>query len=526
MKLKDLMRLDLFKASKILTGEIGLNNEVESAMVLEAIDIEKWSKENQLILTSFYAFNNVPHSELVEFFEKMRSIGVSGLVVKMNRLITMIPEWLIALCSEFKIPLIKVQQNVSYEKIMLSIYEPILNYQTHLLRTYYDVRQRFTKIERNLASFDQIMQEFYQLIQLSCSLHIPSKGIDIKMGKLPNDFVVVEQKTLENMEFTKNSYEQLHLFSHQESREIIALKTRVSNFYTNDCSLLVYQDSPELNEANLMIIENIIDIIYERLQMEYLIKKDRYTRLNNLADAILQNTPSNIDELNSLLLEAKMDSYPYYQGIAFSSTIHDDPKIRKKILTVLRSLNSQELFFEHHNYLIILYNFEQPEQAITKAQLKKKLHPFFDEQPDLTFAISQVKEKEGLKEILVECLDVLRFNRSFYIDPVVEVSDLGIFRYFMRENQLEQLEELIPEELRQLAKKNPELLETLYTFFQCGRNYKKTAETLFLHSKTIRYRLNKIEQSLSICLTNPIQLVNYEIGTYLLKYKQRSHTHA
>ncbi|MCI5684415.1 MAG: helix-turn-helix domain-containing protein, partial [Enterococcus gallinarum] len=61
-----------------------------------------------------------------------------------------------------------------------------------------------------------------------------------------------------------------------------------------------------------------------------------------------------------------------------------------------------------------------------------------------------------------------------------------------------------------------------YTFFISNRNYKKTAEALFLHSKTIRYRLNKIEQLLEIDLTNPIQLVNYEIGTYLLELKKRS----
>ena len=40
---------------------------------------------------------------------------------------------------------------------------------------------------------------------------------------------------------------------------------------------------------------------------------------------------------------------------------------------------------------------------------------------------------------------------------------------------------------------------------------------MFLHSKTIRYRLNKVEQLLDIDLANPLQLLNYEIATYIIK---------
>ena len=70
MKLKELLTQGELKTSKILTKEIGLENEVESAMVLEAMDIENWSKKNQLILTSFYAFDGVSEAELEEFFAR------------------------------------------------------------------------------------------------------------------------------------------------------------------------------------------------------------------------------------------------------------------------------------------------------------------------------------------------------------------------------------------------------------------------------------------------------------------------
>ena len=49
MKLRELLSIGDLKKGKILTKEIGLDNEVDSAMVLEAIDIENWSRKNQLI---------------------------------------------------------------------------------------------------------------------------------------------------------------------------------------------------------------------------------------------------------------------------------------------------------------------------------------------------------------------------------------------------------------------------------------------------------------------------------------------
>lgn len=520
MRIRELMSLEIFKSSKLLTGEIGLDNDVDSAMVLEALDIEKWSKQNQLILTSFYAFNNLDEKERTAFFEKMHTMGISGLVVKMDRLIKMIPEWLIDLCLTFQIPLIKIEQDLTYEKIMLAIYEPMLNYQSHILRTYYDVRQRFTKIERNLSSFDQIMREFHLLIKKDCALKIPDREIDITYGSHNEELVVTRQTTMKNSEFTKNHYELLTLFSQKSAQEITALKAEILNQYTDKCILLVYQNDADFKETDLMIIENAIDILQEKLQMEYLIKKDRFTRLNNLADAILQNTPGNLDELNSLLNEADMNAYPFYQGVAFSTNTLTSRLLQKEIRNTLRALKEHVIFFEHHNYLVLLYNLSSPEQAVYKTELKQLFKDVFEEYEDLTFAVSSVKKKEELKAVLIECLDTIRFNQEFYIDQVVEVSELGIFRYFMNEQQLGEIEQLISPKLVALHQKNYDLFETLYTFFKSNRNYKKTAEAMFLHSKTIRYRLNKIEDYLDIDLTNSTQVLNFEIGTYLLKMKK------
>ena len=492
MKLRELLSIGDLKKGKILTKEIGLDNEVDSAMVLEAIDIENWSRKNQLILTSFYALHDLPEKELENFFVKMRRIGISGLILKTDRFIKMIPEWFIELCFNYEIPLIKITQDISYEKILFTIYEPLLNYQSHVLRTYYDVRQRFTKLERHYPTVETIMQEFYDIIKLPFALKMLDKHLEISDGDLPHDAIVLSREKLKN-----SDYSLLTLYSHANPKKQLALEVSIFNSYSTNCLLLVYLQDEKVKETDLVIIENAIDVLQEKFNTENLLKKERYTRLNNLADAILQNTPQNPDELNSLLREVQMQELDSYQAIAFSTKDTNTQLMKERIIALLRTLRVKSIFFDQLNYSAVLFNFNESDGKITKLQLSRLLAELLEENDTLTVAVSSLKSREGIKELLIECLDILRFNETFYNGPIVTLADIGVFKNFIREDQLENLDELIPRALYQLAENNYD-------------------------SKTIRYRLNKVEQLLDIDLANPLQLLNYEIATYIIKMRRRA----
>ncbi|MEY3966745.1 MAG: hypothetical protein RLZ96_271 [Actinomycetota bacterium] len=54
-----------------------------------------------------------------------------------------------------------------------------------------------------------------------------------------------------------------------------------------------------------------------------------------------------------------------------------------------------------------------------------------------------------------------------------------------------------------LAASNPELLETLKTYLECGRSLEQTSKTLFVHANTVRYRLKRIFEEISADATEP-----------------------
>ena len=202
----------------------------------------------------------------------MRRIGISGLILKTDRFIKMIPEWFIELCFNYEIPLIKITQDISYEKILFTIYEPLLNYQSHVLRTYYDVRQRFTKLERHYPTVETIMQEFYDIIKLPFALKCWINIWKLAMATYPMMRLCSQEKT-KNSEFTKMITLFNTLFSCQPQKQL-ALEVSIFNSYSTNCLLLVYLQDEKVKETDLVIIENAIDVLQEKFNTENLLKKN------------------------------------------------------------------------------------------------------------------------------------------------------------------------------------------------------------------------------------------------------------
>lgn len=516
MKIRDLFAAKFFTEAKLLTSDQALENPIESAKVLETLDFKTCSTKNQLVMTSLYELQDTAKSTIERFFKTLKKNEVCALLVKLRPDDTDLPEFLIQKSNAYQVPLIQMPASLYYEKVLFFVYEPILNQQEHLLRTYYEVRQEFTKVERNLRSFDQIMGTFHRLIQLPCYLKIDALKVDLHYGQRFDNYQITRSSFFKPVEFTKNHYELLELYDPTKRKKKKALSVQIDSGVIQG-ALTVYPKTKKTLQSDLMIIENAIDLIHSQIQTLHLLKKERYTHMNNLADAILQNTPENVDELDSLLDEAALNNFPYYQGVACAET-SGVKKMPPLVYRKMQQLQSNVIFFDHRNYTIFLFNLENKEDNICRTKIKQLFQKdHLTEQ--FTFSISQVKEKEDLKEILFECLETLRFNHSFFIDTVLSYQDLGIFQFFMRETRFEQILKIIPTKLVELWREDSEMFMTLYTFFQCDRNYQKTAQKLFVHPKTVRYRLKKIMSYLEIEVGSPMIRINYEIATCLLYMK-------
>lgn len=511
MQVRDLLLLKPLVNSQVKTGDLGLDNPIESAMVLEAVDIERWGAKHQLILTSFFALKDLSEKDLEEFFQKLHQIGISGIVLKLNRLIDTSPEKLITLCRHYAIPLIEIDGNINYERILTAIYEPLLNRQSALLRTYYDASKIFSSLKNADATYQEIIDQLRHLIGNPCRLRIPRKELVLDSGQnMDETWEIISVKPLET-EYTNNSYTITQLQDRTNSNTIYKIKIKYKSSKLVPFSISIFQKEAIFEHSHIMIVENAMEAIQHKLQIEQSINHEYYNIYNNIAASILFNTTASKQERDDLLEETKLRHFPHYQAIGIGKHIpHSDESLRQ-VRKSLQKLSPYHLYYENRKYIIILLNLDSPKNSLTLKRLEK----YISRPTDYNIVISSVTDKDHIHNLFNECLDMIRFNREYHVFNVMTISDLGVFRHLLDTDKAF-FDDSIAQELQELKAKKSDLFDTFLNFVLCQQNYQLTAEKMFLHPKTIRYRIAKVQELLHFDLQNPIQNLNYAIVTLMV----------
>lgn len=83
---------------------------------------------------------------------------------------------------------------------------------------------------------------------------------------------------------------------------------------------------------------------------------------------------------------------------------------------------------------------------------------------------------------------------------ITKYKDLGIYRLFLQANTQDEIRGLYDETLSKLKeyddKNSTNLMETLVVYMEQSRNLGKTAEALYVHRNTMKYRISRIEELL------------------------------
>lgn len=106
-----------------------------------------------------------------------------------------------------------------------------------------------------------------------------------------------------------------------------------------------------------------------------------------------------------------------------------------------------------------------------------------------------------------------KVNESFVFDN----SDLGIYRFLTDITDAGKLLDLVPPPLRELHKHHPVLSDTLRVFLNNQQQLKASASQLCIHPKTIRYRIDRIQEITSINFGDPDEVLKYNLGFRALR---------
>ena len=165
---------------------------------------------------------------------------------------------------------------------------------------------------------------------------------------------------------------------------------------------------------------------------------------------------------------------------------------------------------------------EEVEDVIQRSILYRK--------KDTDFQIGIGKSVEGYQRLkesyheasrAIKYIEIIRQVTGDKNKSVVQYSNLGFFQIFGKVDDMTELERCIPETLKKLYlyddEHKGELITTLQMYLRNNQSIKKTASAMFVHYRTISYRLEKIKQISGINFDNANEVLAVSNGLIIYK---------
>lgn len=127
------------------------------------------------------------------------------------------------------------------------------------------------------------------------------------------------------------------------------------------------------------------------------------------------------------------------------------------------------------------------------------------------------------KKSVIEAQKVLKIIKQIHsFNTILYYKDLGIYTLLLEINTTEPLKAFQERMLKNLETYNyidsAVLLETLTVYLDENRSLIKTAERLFIHRNTLKYRLDKIQKLCGCNLENAQDCFNLRLALYIRKF--------
>ena len=165
---------------------------------------------------------------------------------------------------------------------------------------------------------------------------------------------------------------------------------------------------------------------------------------------------------------------------------------------------------------------EEVEDVIQRSILYRK--------KDTDFQIGIGKSVEGYQRLkesyheasqAIKYIEIIRLVTGDKNKSVVHYSNLGFFQIFGEIDDVTELERYIPETLKKLYlyddEHKGELITTLQMYLRNKQSIRKTADAMFVHYRTISYRLEKIKQISGINFDNANEVLAVSNGLIIYK---------
>lgn len=541
---RKLLESEQFPKMKLLCGEKGLDLEVKGIRIIEIEDMERYLTGGEILITSFQVYLSCSDREVEQHFEDLVKSDISGFIVKKRKEYDPTGRRLSLLekhCKKYEIPLVEISEDSYYWGIIRYVMIQVFDKDTARLKYFKITHDSFnTFILKNNGSSNtasDIIKFLSIMIENPVVLYYGDLNCMVSTNSDNSKLILSDEiQPYKPNIITKFQYMKQMKGSCVQYVVKFAILSEVEIYIT------ITEENRELTELDYMAIENAIINLQYGFLSEFAQNEVKKTYQRDLIHNILNGLLSS-KEMTEAAAQLGMKESDTYRVVDFHTIKKNVQRKYTKeqlhevgvIVGELMYLLPDALIYRNMDQIVMI---QQVDSNQTELEYQKEMEEIEEviqrsilyRKKDTDFQIGIGKSVEGyqrLKESYYEAsqaikyIEIIRLVTGDKNKSVVHYSNLGFFQIFGKVDDMTELERCIPETLKKLYlyddEHKGELITTLQMYLRNNQSIKKTAGAMFVHYRTISYRLEKIKQISGINFDNANEVLAVSNGLIIYK---------
>lgn len=541
---RKLLESEQFPKMKLLCGEKGLDREVKGIRIIEIEDMERYLTGGEILITSFPVYLSCSDREVEQHFEDLVKSDISGFIVKKRKEYDPTGRRLSLLekhCKKYEIPLLEIPEDSYYWGIIRYVIMQVFDKATARLKYFKITHDSFnTFILKNNGSSNtasDIIKFLSIMIENPVVLYYGNLNCMVSTNSDNSKLILSDEiQPYKPNIITKFQYMKQMKGSCVQYVVKFVILSEVEIYIT------ITEENRELTELDYMAIENaIINLQYGFLSefaQDEVKKKYQRDLIHNILNGLLSSK-----EMTEAAAQLGMKESHTYRVVDFHTIKNNvQSKYTKEQLHEvgviegeLKQLLPDALIYRNMDQIVMI---QQVDSNQTELEYQKEMEEVEDviqrsilyRKKDTDFQIGIGKSVEGYQRLkesyheasrAIKYIEIIRQVTGDKNKSVVHYSNLGFFQIFGEIDDVTELERYIPETLKKLYEYDDEhkgeLIPTLQMFLSNNQSIRKTAGAMFVHYRTISYRMEKIKEITGINFDNGNEVLAVSNGLVIYK---------
>ena len=541
---RKLLESEQFPKMKLLCGEKGLDLEVKGIRIIEIEDMERYLTGGEILITSFQVYLSCSDREVEQHFEDLVKSDISGFIVKKRKEYDPTGRRLSLLekhCKKYEIPLVEISEDSYYWGIIRYVIMQVFDKDTARLKYFKITHDNFnTFILNNNGSCNtasDIIKFLSIMIENPVVLYYGNLNCMVSTNSDNSKLILSDEiQPYKPNIITKFQYMKQMKGSCVQYVVKFAILSEVEIYIT------ITEENRELTELDYMAIENaIINLQYGFLSefaQDEVKKKYQRDIVHNILNGLLSSK-----EMTEAAAQLGMKESDTYRVVDFHTIkknaqrkytkeqLHEVGVIEGELMHLL----PDALIYRNMDQIVMIQQVDSDQTELEYQKEMEEIEEVIQQsilyrKKDTDFQIGIGKSVEGYQRLkesyheasrAIKYIDIIRLVTGDKNKSVVHYSNLGFFQIFGEIDDVTELERYIPETLKKLYlyddEHKGELITTLQMYLRNNLSIKKTAGAMFVHYRTISYRLEKIKQISGINFDNANEVLAVSNGLIIYK---------